>query len=38
VPDPLDRRVHDAVAEAVRVTAVQAGLGNPERVPPALRS
>jgi len=37
VPDPLDRSVHDAVAEAVRVTAVQAGLGDPERVPPALR-
>jgi malate dehydrogenase (oxaloacetate-decarboxylating) len=37
VPDPLDRRVHDAVAEAVRVTAVQAGLGDPERVPPALQ-
>ena len=36
VPDPLDRRVHEAVAEAVRVTAVQAGLGDPERVPPAL--
>ena len=36
VPDPLDRSVHDAVAEAVRVTAVQAGLGDPERVPPAL--
>jgi len=36
VPDPLDRSVHAAVAEAVRVTAVQAGLGDPERVPPAL--
>jgi len=36
VPDPLDRRVHAAVAEAVRVTAVQSGLGDPERVPPAL--
>jgi malate dehydrogenase (oxaloacetate-decarboxylating) len=37
VPDPLDRRVHEAVAEAVRVTAVDAGLGDPERVPPALQ-
>jgi malate dehydrogenase (oxaloacetate-decarboxylating) len=37
VPDPLDRSVHEAVAEAVRVTAVQAGLGDPERVPPALQ-
>ena len=36
VPDPLDRSVHAAVAEAVRVTAVEAGLGDPERVPPAL--
>jgi malate dehydrogenase (oxaloacetate-decarboxylating) len=37
VPDPLDRSVHKAVAEAVRVTAEQAGLGDPERVPPALQ-
>ena len=38
VPDPLDRRVHDAVAEAVRVTAIEAGLGDPERVPAALQA
>jgi malate dehydrogenase (oxaloacetate-decarboxylating) len=37
VPDPLDRSVHEAVAEAVRVTAVNAGLEHPDRVPPALR-
>jgi malate dehydrogenase (oxaloacetate-decarboxylating) len=36
VPDPLDRSVHAAVAEAVRVTAIDTGLGDPERVPPAL--
>jgi len=38
VPDPLDRSVHAAVAEAVRVTAVNDGLGDPERVPPALQA
>src|SRR5213076_3200549 len=38
VPDPLDRSVHDAVAEAVRACAVENGLGHPDRVPPALQA
>ena len=37
VPDPLDRAVHAAVAEAVCASAVDAGLGNPDRVPPSLQ-
>jgi len=38
VPDPLDRSVHAAVAEAVRACAVENGLGHPDRVPPALQA
>jgi malate dehydrogenase (oxaloacetate-decarboxylating) len=37
VPDVLDQHVHDAVAEAVRGAAVEAGLGRPERVPSGLQ-
>ncbi|HEY1517659.1 MAG TPA: NAD(P)-dependent oxidoreductase [Solirubrobacteraceae bacterium] len=31
VPDALDKRVHDAVADAVRVAAERSGIGRPER-------
>jgi malate dehydrogenase (oxaloacetate-decarboxylating) len=36
VPDVLDRRVHDCVAEAVRKAAIDCGVANPERAPAAL--
>jgi malate dehydrogenase (oxaloacetate-decarboxylating) len=31
VPDVLDKRVHDAVADAVRVAAERSGIARPER-------
>jgi malate dehydrogenase (oxaloacetate-decarboxylating) len=33
VPDPLDRRVHDHVAEAVREAARRSGVAHPEQAP-----
>ena len=36
VPDVLDRGVHDAVAEAVRVAAIQSGVAEPSRAPTHL--
>ena len=36
VPDPLDRRVHDKVAEAVREAAVAEGVARPERATAGL--
>jgi malate dehydrogenase (oxaloacetate-decarboxylating) len=36
VPDVLDRGVHDAVAEAVRLAALDSGVGDPGRAPEHL--
>src|SRR3712207_1272050 len=36
VPEVLDRRVHDSVAEAVRRAAVESGVADPERAPKHL--
>ena len=36
VPDVLDRSVHEAVSEAVRVAALDSGVGDPERAPKHL--
>jgi malate dehydrogenase (oxaloacetate-decarboxylating) len=36
VPDPLDRTVHQAVADAVAAAARAEGLDRPDRVPPGL--
>ena len=36
VPDVLDRKVHDCVAEAVKQAAIDCGVANPERAPAAL--
>jgi len=36
VPDPLDRGVHQAVADAVAEAARAEGLDRPDRVPPGL--
>jgi hypothetical protein len=36
VPDVLDRGVHDAVAEAVRLAALDSGVGDPDRAPTHL--
>jgi malate dehydrogenase (oxaloacetate-decarboxylating) len=36
VPDVLDRGVHDAVAEAVRLAALDSGVGDPGRAPKHL--
>jgi malate dehydrogenase (oxaloacetate-decarboxylating) len=36
VPDPLDRGVHRAVADAVAAAARAEGLDRPDRVPPGL--
>jgi len=36
VPNALDHRVHDAVAEAVRTAAAESGIARPERATTAL--
>ncbi|HEV3002020.1 MAG TPA: NAD-dependent malic enzyme [Solirubrobacteraceae bacterium] len=36
VPDPLDPRVHEAVAEAVRQAAIDSGVADPDRTPSSL--
>jgi malate dehydrogenase (oxaloacetate-decarboxylating) len=36
VPDPLDRKVHDAVAQAVREASDRSGVSRPEMAPPAV--